>query len=245
MKSLIVEGRYDAMVTKLSRELLAVVKDSYASTKAPDGKFAGKQIYFDDAATAPSITSDDIEEIYFEEVNNETIPLKFYLSLKVQWIDGYDNFSYGGDAYNSSNPDSAEPPLIEIRFEIDPLDYPNILSEVAMQLRDVLRHEIEHITQSGWNTIDSKYIESDLDLRQKIQAGDIPPFRYFMLPKEIPAMIHGLYTKAKKSRVPFRDSVHTFLQSFVDNGAITADEMNTVLDTWRNYLPKLAIRQEL
>jgi hypothetical protein len=245
MKSLIVEGRYDAMVTKLSRELLAVVKDSYASTKAPDGKFAGKQIYFDDAATAPSITSDDIEEIYFEEVNNETIPLKFYLSLKVQWIDGYDNFSYGGDAYNSSNPDSAEPPLIEIRFEIDPLDYPNILSEVAMQLRDVLRHEIEHITQSGWNTIDSKYIESDLDLRQKIQAGDIPPFRYFMLPKEIPAMIHGLYMKAKKSRKPFRDTVYAFLESFVKDGSITAAEMNKVLDTWRNYLPKLAIRQEL
>ena len=94
-----VEGRYDAMVTKLSRELLAVVKDSFAATTAADGNFAGKKIYFDDATTAPSITSDTVEEIYFEEVDNQTIPLEFYLSLKVQWIAGYNNFSYGGDAY--------------------------------------------------------------------------------------------------------------------------------------------------
>jgi hypothetical protein len=114
-----------------------------------------------------------------------------------------------------------------------------------MQLRDVLRHEIEHITQSGWNTIDGKYIASDMALRNKIQAGAIPPFQYFMLPKEVPAMLHGLYMKAKKSRKPFRDVVHAFLQSFVNDGAITTDEMNQVLDTWRNYLPKLAIRQEL
>jgi len=245
MKSLMVEGRYDAMVTKLSRELLAVVKDSYAATTAPDGKFAGKKIYFDNASTAPNIISDAVEEIYFEEVDNQTIPLEFYLSLKVQWIVGYDNFSYGGDAYNSTKRDSNEPPLIEIRFEIDPAEYPNILSDVAMQLRDVLRHEIEHITQSGWNTIDSKYIASDMALRNKIQSGAIPPFRYFMLPKEIPAMIQGLYMKAKKSRTPFQNVVYAFLQSFVKDGAITADEMNKVLDTWRNYLPKLAIRQEL
>lgn len=245
MKTLITEGRYDALVTSLSRTLLSVVKDSFAATTAADGKFASKKIYFDDATTAPSITSDAVEEIYFEEVDNQTIPLEFYLSLKVQWIAGYDNFSYGGDAYNSTKRDSNEPPLIEIRFEIDPADYPNILSEVAMQLRDVLRHEIEHITQSGWNTIDGKYIASDMALRNKIQAGDVPPFRYFMLPKEIPAMLHGLYMKAKKSRKPFQDTVYAFLQSFVKDGAITADEMNKVLDTWRNYLPKLAIRQEL
>jgi hypothetical protein len=245
MKSLITEGRYDALVTKLSRTLLSVVKDSFAATKDPNGEFAGKKIYFTDVNTAPEIVSDQIEEIYFEEVSNETIPLEFYLSLKVQWIDGLNNFSYGGDAYNSTKRDSAEPPLIEVRFEIDPAEYPGILSEVAMQLRDVLRHEIEHITQSGWNTIDSKYIASDMALRKKIESGQVPPFKYFMLPKEIPAMIHGLYLKAKKTRTPFREAVTTFLQGFVESGAITDAEMQKVLATWKSYLPKLAIRQEL
>ena len=245
MKTLITEGRYDALVTSLSRTLLSVVKDSFAATKDANGEFAGKKIYFTDAATAPQITSDELEEIYFEEVSNETIPLEFYLSLKVQWIDGLNNFNYGGDAYNSTKRDSDEPPLIEVRFEIDPAEYPKVVREVAMQLRDVLRHEIEHITQSGWNTIDGKYIASDMPLRKKIEAGQVPPFKYFMLPKEIPAMIHGLYLKAKKTHTPFRDEVTAFLQSFVNTGAITDAEMQKVLATWKSYLPKLAIRQEL
>lgn len=245
MKSLITEGRYDALVTELSRTLLTVIKDSYAATTHPRGEFAGKKIYFDSPESAPQITSDEIKEIYFEEVENKTIPLEFYLTLKVQWIKGLNNFHYGGDAYNSTKRDSDEPPLIEIRFEMDPAEYPKVLSEVAMQLRDVLRHEIEHVTQSGWNTIQSKYIASDMQIRKKIESGQLPPYRYFILPKEIPAMIHGLYLKAKKTRTPFKDQVVTFLQSFVDNNAMTADEMNKVIDTWRQYLPKLAIRQEL
>jgi hypothetical protein len=41
MKSLIIEGRYDSLVTKLSNKLLAVIKDSYACTKDPEGFFSG------------------------------------------------------------------------------------------------------------------------------------------------------------------------------------------------------------
>jgi len=245
MKSLIVEGRYDALVTKLSNELLTVITDSYAATKTTDGKFAGKKIYFNSPQTAPQITSDAIDEIYFKEIENPTIPLEFYLSLKVQWIDGLNDFEYGGDAYNSTKRDSNEPPLIEVRLEIDPALHPGVLSNIAMTLRDVLRHEIEHCTQSGWNTLAGKYIASDMNLRKKIESGELPPYRYFMLPKEIPAMIHGLYLKAKKSRTPFRDVVMQFLQTFVDNGSMNKEELLRVVNTWKTYLPKLAIHQEL
>ena len=136
-------------------------------------------------------------------------------------------------------------PLIEVRFELDPAEYPNVLSEVAMQLRDILRHEIEHTTQSGWNTIDSKYIASDQALRKKINTGQLPPARYFTLPKETPAMIQGLYTKAKKSKHPFTQVVNDYLNVWVNNGTITDTEKQNILNVWRSHLPKLGIRQEL
>jgi hypothetical protein len=41
MKSLIIEGRYDSLITTLSNKLLQIIKDSYAATTDPDGKFAG------------------------------------------------------------------------------------------------------------------------------------------------------------------------------------------------------------
>jgi hypothetical protein len=246
LKTLIVEGRYDSLVTKLSNKLLGIVKDSYAATKDPEGRFAGEKIYFNRDEEVPLIIDDKKQRhIYFEEVENKDIPVEFYLQLKVQWIEGFDDFTYGGDAYNSDKRDSDELPLIEIRFQFDPSEYPKILSEVAMELRDLLRHEIEHVTQSGWNLIASKYLRSDVALRKKIESGELPPVRYFLLPKEIPAMIQGLYNKAKKSKQPFQQVVNTYLSIWVNNNTITDKEKEQILTTWRTYLPKLAIRQEL
>lgn len=246
MKALLIEGRYDSLVTALSNKLLGIVKDSWNSTQDPDGKFSGQKIYFKSGETVPNIDDDaQFKYIYFEEVENAEIPLEFYLSFKVMWVEGLDDFKYGGDAYNSDKPESDEPPLIEIRFELDPAEYPQLLSNVAMHLRDILRHEIEHTTQSGWNMIDSKYIKSDQALRNKIESGKLPPARYFTLPKETPAMIQGLYFKAKKSKQPFAQVVDNYLSGWVNNGTITQNDKEQIKATWKTYLPKLAIRQEL
>jgi hypothetical protein len=246
MKSLIVEGRYDSLVTQLSNKLLSIVKSSYAAVTDPDGMFAGQKIYFKQGETVLNIDDDSVQKhIYFEEVDNTTIPVEFYLQLKVQWIDGFDDFRAGGDAYNDSKRQSDEPPLIEIRFQIDTAEYPKVLSEVAMQLRDTLRHEIEHVTQSGWNLIDGKYIPSDQALRTKIETGTLPAARYFTLPKETPAMLQGLYFKAKKSKTPFKQVVNDYLDIWVSNNTITDLDKQYILTAWRNYLPTLGIRQEI
>ena len=246
LKALVVVGRYDSLVTQISRKLLGIIKDSYAAVSDPKGEFSGQKIAFKSDEEIPNILDDSqFKHIYFEEVENSQIPLEFYLELKVQWIEGFDDFRYGGDAYNNTGQDSDEMPLIEVRFEIDPAEYPRILNEVATELRDVLRHEIEHLTQSGWNTLPGKYIASDQMLRKKIESGVMPAARYFTLPKETPAMIQGLYHKAKKSKQPFRDVVNAYLDVWVANGSLTNQDKEYILKTWRTYLPKLAIRQEL
>lgn len=246
MKHLILEGRYDSLVRQLSNTLLAIIKDSYASTQTASGEFGGKKIYYTKSETVPPIEDDKQQPIiYFEEVENATIPVEFYLQLKIQWIDGLNDLRYGGDAFNDAKRDSDEPPLIEVRMQIDPAEYPKVLSEIAMNLRDTLRHEIEHVTQSGWNTIDSKYIPSDQRLRDRIEAGKLPAARYFTLPKEIPAMLQGLYFKAKKSKQPFKTVVDEYLSMWVSNDTISAQEKENILNIWRTYLPKLGIRQDM
>jgi hypothetical protein len=246
MKHLILEGRYDSLVRQLSNTLLAIIKDSYSSTQTASGEFGGKKIYYTKSETVPPIEDDKKQPaVYFEEVENATIPVEFYLQLKIQWIEGFDDLRYGGDAFNDAKRDSDEPPLIEVRMQIDPAEYPKVLSEIAMNLRDTLRHEIEHVTQSGWNTIDGKYIPSDQRLRDRIEAGKLPPSRYFTLPKEIPAMLQGLYFKAKKSKQPFKTVVDEYLSMWVSNDTISAQEKENILNTWRTYLPKLGIRQDM
>ena len=246
MKPLVLEGRYDSLVTKLSNKLLSIVKDSYSATQSEDGMFAGKKTFFAKGDNVPHI--ENHPEIYFEEIEATDIPLEFYLSLKVQWIEGLNTYRYGGDAFNDSAKDptnAATPPLIEVRLEIDPAEYPQILSEISMDLKDVLRHEIEHTTQSGWNVKQGKYLRSDMARRNKIETGEIDTMNYWLLQKEQPAMIQGLYTRAKKERTPFAGVVNSYLDIWVNNGTVTADQKETILKRWRKLLPKLGIRQEL
>ena len=245
LKTLIVEGRYDSLVTELSRKLLTVVKDSYSACSDATGTFAGEKIYYDKSESAPDIISDEYPHIFFEEVENEQIPLEFYLTCKIMWKEGLSDLKYGADAYNDTKKESEDPPLIEVRFELDPAAYPNTLSDVAMHLRDILRHELEHLTQSGWNVKLSKYLPSDQATRKKIEAGTTPPVEYFLLKKEIPAMIHGMYLKAKKSKQPFKTVVNNYLDIWVNNGSLTPQDKEHILTVWRTYLPKLSIRQEL
>ena len=246
MKRLFLEGRYDSLVTKLSNTLLVIIKDSYSSTQSPAGEFGGKKIYYTKSETVPNIEDDKQQSaVYFEEVENATIPVEFYLQLKIQWIDGFDDLRYGGDAFNDSKRDSDDPPLIEVRMQIDPAEYPQVLSQIAMNLRDTLRHEIEHVTQSGWNTIDSKYIPSDQATRKKIETGALPPARYFTLPKEIDAMIQGLYLRAKKTRTPFKQVVDNYFNIWIQNDSITEKDKQNILNVWRKRLPALSIRQEI
>ncbi len=82
MKSLIVEGRYDQLVSSLSNKLLSVIKDSYAAVADPEGQFSGTKIFYKQGETVPHI-EDDTEQpnVYFEEVENTTIPVEFYLQL--------------------------------------------------------------------------------------------------------------------------------------------------------------------
>ena len=246
LKKLIVEGRYDSLVTKLSKTLLQVIKDSFASKDDPEGFYGGEKIYFKQGEDVPNIEDPaTFDHIYFEEVENTDIPVEFYLELKIQWIEGLNDLHVGGDAYNNTQRYSDEVPLIEIRFKMDPADYPKLLSEVAMDLRDTLRHEIEHVTQSGWNTIDSKFIPSDQALRKKIETGTLPPARYFTLPKEIDAMIQGLYLRAKKTRTPFAKVINDYLDIWIRNKAITPEDKTQILSVWRKRVPQLGIRQEL
>jgi len=254
LKHLIIEGRYDSIVTALSREMLNAIKSSYASTKSADGKFAGVKIYFRKGEIVPEISSDEFNHIYFHEVENEQIPLEFKIALRIQWVEGLNDYRRGGDAYNEQTDDPADAttdPYIEIRVELDPADVPNIYSTIAMDLRDTIRHELEHITQTGWNLLPGKYLPSDQKRRKQIASGKLPAREYFLLPMEIPAMIQGMYLQAKKSRQPFSTIVNDYLDRFIEmkdeNGEsyITPQDKEQIIATWRKHIPKLGLKVKL
>ena len=129
-----------------------------------------------------------------------------------------------------------EEDYIQVRFEIDPEKLPEFWGEISMNLKDVIRHEIEHLTHGeGFTSNPGKTMEDDMFIRQMIDMEMLPKADYFKLKKEIDANLQGMYFRAKKEKRPFRDVINTYL----DAQDITPEQKEEIMDLWRRRLPAL------
>ena len=171
-----ISGKYRNLVTQISRLILRQIKVS-----------KHKRLSYD--------------VVLFKEIINRNIPLQFYLGLQTKYSN---NLYITGDSYNPTEPTSTQIPYIEISIETNASK--NHLSRIGLRLANTIRHEIEHITQSGLNTLPGKYLPDDQLLRETATTT-----QYHLLDKEIPAMLHGLHTQAKKERKQFLDKMYEYL----------------------------------
>jgi nicotinic acid mononucleotide adenylyltransferase len=103
---------------------------------------------------------------------------------------------------------------IQVRFEIDPTKLPKFWEEISMNLKDVIRHEIEHLTHGeGFVANPAKTMEDDMFIRQMIDMEMLPKADYFKLEKEIDANLQGMYLRAKKEKRPFGNVINTYLNA--------------------------------
>jgi phosphopantetheine adenylyltransferase len=129
-----------------------------------------------------------------------------------------------------------EEDYIEVRFEIDPTFLPEFWEEISMNLKDVIRHELEHLTHGeGFTSNPDKTMEDDMFIRQMIDMKMLPKADYFKLEKEIDANLQGMYFRAKKEKRPFGDVINTYL----DAQDITPEQKEEIMDLWRRRLPAL------
>jgi len=186
------EGRYDKLTNELSSFAFELMKDGYD---------VGRKVVDELFVVGPADEEVDIVSDEFE------------FDFIVQAIYTDDTYSVNGGA-NAGFDDKKKPiqPLLTVRFEIPKdIDW----QTVSFDLKDVIRHELEHLTQDGENlkggtdsddprlVRPSKYMEDDEFIRDMIDADLLPKSAYFKLEKEVDAMLQGLYFKAKKSRKPY------------------------------------------
>jgi phosphopantetheine adenylyltransferase len=129
-----------------------------------------------------------------------------------------------------------ETDFIEVRFEVDPKKLPEFWEEISFNLKDVIRHEIEHLTHGeGFTSNPAKTMNDDVFIRQMINMEMLPKADYFKLEKEIDANLQGIYLRAKKEKRSFKDVIDTYLNT----QDITLEEKEEILDLWRSRLPSL------
>ena len=92
-----------------------------------------------------------------------------------------------------------------------------------MKLRNSIRHELEHLTQSGLNTLPGKYLPDDQTARSLASRKD-----YLLLEKEVPAMLKGLHFQATKERIPFEQ----ILNDYLNDTYLLKKEIEEVKSIW-------------
>jgi hypothetical protein len=208
------EGRYDKFTNELSSFAFELMKDGYdVGRKVVDETFT-----VGPADEDPDIISDDFE-------------FDFY----VQAVYTDDTYTVDGGA-NAGYDDKKDEitPLLSVRFEIPKdIDW----QTVSFDLKDVIRHELEHLTQDGANLRPGKKMEDDEFIRDMINADLLPKSDYFKLEKEIDAMLQGLYFKAKKSRKPYLEVIDDYL----DKQPINQEERKDILNLWAKRAKALSL----
>jgi hypothetical protein len=163
----------------------------------------------------------------FESTFEETFENKdLYIDILATILfsnDYKEGLTIDGGADESTN-------YIEVRFEVNPDLLPNFWEEISMNLKDVIRHEIEHLTHGeGENLNINKKMDDDRFTRLLINTKILPKSMYFKLEKEIDANLQGMYFRAKKERKPFSEIINAYL----DSQDISFDDKADILDLWR------------
>ena len=210
------EGRYD----KSTNEFSNIVFDMFKSIHDRGDKKGEFEF---------SVGPDD-EDIYSEE-------FEFDLAGIVEITD--DEYEVDGGANAGFDTKGEEvTPLLSVKFKIP--KNPD-WQKVSFDIKDVVRHELEHLTQDGGNEKPGKYMKDDQLIRDLIDSDMLSKSQYFKLEKEVDAMLQGLYFKAKKSKRPFGDVIDDYLNIFLDQETISPQEKEDILNTWRSRRKALSL----
>ena len=220
---IVMEGAYDTITAQVSSEIFKAWKEQF------DKDNKRKKSSFEKS---------------YSLVDKKGRPVVFDLDADLNFVETEDSLyqpngdADEGDAETYDEEGNVEDPgmdaTISLYFQVDPRTLPKEWSTISMDIKDIVRHEIEHLSQAGYNVVPSKELPDDRDLRFFIQTlGTMPTSNYYLLDKEVPAMLQGMYYKAKKMKKPFRDVVNAYLDIFVNNETIDKQDKQDILHRWR------------
>lgn len=221
-KNFIYESKFDSLALAIAHDLFSIVKSS-VGTKP--GKAIHKELTYSDPLefTLNFIVKRVVQFNPRRSAHFKTLPWEV--------LNFEDNgFALDANAYipNSSDYDDPELELIlYISPDAEPLSY-EVLNH---KLVEYVRHEIEHLLQTGINSRAGHMIKTPNKVRSKAESS----YKYFLLADEIPAMVAGMHAAAVRKRIPIDQEFEIYLSPFLRSGLINDAEFNKVIKTWIKF----------
>ena len=243
LKDLILEGMYDKLTGDINKAIFKKVKDAIkgSGTQEKPKKYKGYEVRKDPMPTLSmqNLFQSETRTIYVGEFSDNVSGVDVEVDLKFAISE--DGVKKGAFFIDGSAEADEDYPSIEVNIAIHPEDGEKILSKIQPVLRDLVRHEIEHLTHGRGSAAlkPSKVMRGDKAMRAKIRGNEKNYYKYFLLPKEVDANIHGLYSKAKTMKQPYQKVVDDYLDSLVDDGVISKKNRELLYKTWKARIPKI------
>jgi uncharacterized protein YeeX (DUF496 family) len=243
LKDLILEGMYDKLTGEINKAIFKKVKDAIkgSGTQEKPKKYKGYEVRKDPMPTLSmqNLFQSETRTIYVGEFSDNVSGVDVEIDLKFAISE--DGVKKGAFFIDGSAEADEDYPSIEVNIAIHPEDGEKILSKIQPVLRDLVRHEIEHLTHGRGSAAlkPSKVMRGDKAMRAKIRGNEKNYYKYFLLPKEVDANIHGLYSKAKTMKQPYQKVVDDYLDSLVDDGIISKKNRELIYKTWKTRIPKI------
>ena len=245
LKNLILEGMYDKLTGEINKDVFKTLKNAIkgSGTQEKPKKFKGYEVRKDPipmVGTMQDMFQSEKRALYVGEYSDSVSGVEVEVELKVAVTeDGVEPGKFFIDGSAEADEDF---PSLEVNIGIHPDDVNgSVFSKIQPVLRDLVRHEIEHLTHGKGSASEKpgKRMRGDLAMRKKIRSNPKLYYKYFLLPKEVDANIHGLYSKAKTLKQPYQKVVDDYLDSLVDDGVITIEKRKEIYNKWKQRIPKI------
>lgn len=205
LAEIIIEGRYNEFVGKLTKVIMTHIKAS-TSKKSFNTKF---------------------------EVNPNMDTVGFTVKLQIDRISDM-RLPVDISAFTVTDPENELLFNIEISTSKKKPESTNYTLLVP-EIKDALRHEIEHFTQEGRNKRPGKERStSGLKIRTKATESDNMT-AYFLLRDEVPAYVHGLYTRAKYNH----SALDTEMLKYLTGWKLSQADINKVMKVWLTFAKRM------
>ena len=214
-KTLLTEGRYDAITRKVVKDIMQVVIQTQGLN--------------DELHQSVLPWSLDGNEEYTQEGLSFTVEL----NVHHQYLNHTSPANKEEDSYyvHTAIADD-DSNVIMMTVVVDPSKEPTIYEKLFYKLQEDIRHEIEHFTQEGPNRIDDRPTSKTNTAQLKTTFG------HHKHKLEIPALVHGFYRRAKLEKKPIDEIMIEDLDSEIERGNLTKKQSENLLKIWIEYSKK-------
>jgi len=207
---ILLEGRYDSFVKEIVQDIMYHIKESEGEK---------------DVVVDFTLPYDKNGEEYYSHESG----IEFELDLRIKRTDGVIIHGNREVPYHI-NTYIADDDVLVMEIIIDETYGEKVYQKMFYKINEDIRHEIEHYLQNIFPDRQQPDIPNTADYETT--------FDHHIDPSEVEALVHGFYRRAKLEKKPLDVVMLEDIKKDIQDGNLTPDEGDTLLNTWISYAIK-------